>query len=154
MYEVLEAINSLMLRVAEYVNRWTQYQALWDLQPDVLYERLGDELQNWMTVVKEVKAARSMVDTQESEFEVAVFYQPRSLSIPILCLDIPLHHRLYKGPNQNLGQVRVLAERGIAEVRHTARYASFFRQYLYLYSLCTYRHQYAEVLRGNLEVEV
>jgi len=30
----LRASCPLLLRVADYVNRWTQYQALWDLQPD------------------------------------------------------------------------------------------------------------------------
>jgi len=95
----------------------TRYQALWDLQPDVLYERLGDELQNWMTVVVEVEAARSMVDTQESEF---ARYFPSST---------------HESPDENFGQVRVLAEGSVAKVRLPAR------------------HQYAEVLRRNLKAE-
>lgn len=62
-----------MLKVGEYVNQWTQYQALWDLQPDVLYENLYDDLDKWMKVLVEIKKSRSLVDTQDTEYEVFPF---------------------------------------------------------------------------------
>jgi len=48
--EAYEAINAVVKKADDYVSQWTRYQALWDLQPDVLFERLGAELNNWMKV--------------------------------------------------------------------------------------------------------
>lgn len=62
-----------MQKVGEYVHQWTQYQALWDLQPDVLYEHLGNDLEKWMKVLVEIKKSRGMVDTQDTEHEVFPF---------------------------------------------------------------------------------
>jgi len=33
---------------------WLRYQALWDLTPDGLYNRLGD-LQTWMRTLEQIK---------------------------------------------------------------------------------------------------
>ncbi|KAI1728166.1 dynein heavy chain and region d6 of dynein motor domain-containing protein [Ditylenchus destructor] len=71
--EAFEAINRLMQGVGEYVTQWTQYQALWDLQPDMLYERLGNDLDKWMNVLLEIKKSRSTVDTQDTQHEVFPF---------------------------------------------------------------------------------
>lgn len=71
--DVLNAVEEIMRNVCDYVNQWTQYQALWDLQPDVLYERLGDDLDKWMKVLMEIKKSRSMIDTQDTELEIFPF---------------------------------------------------------------------------------
>jgi len=47
---VYKAIDDVLLKTNDYVSHWTRYQALWDLQQDILFERLGSELTNWMKV--------------------------------------------------------------------------------------------------------
>lgn len=49
--EAHEAIDHVVNMANDYVNQWTRYQALWDLQQDMLFERLGSDLSNWMKVV-------------------------------------------------------------------------------------------------------
>lgn len=38
-----------------FLQEWLRYQALWDLQPDQLYERLGTDLGKWMKTLVEIK---------------------------------------------------------------------------------------------------
>jgi dynein heavy chain 1 len=64
-----ETIEKLVGEVREYVEIWLKYQALWDLQPDQLYERLGTNLNKWMATLEEFKAARKTFDTSESSKE-------------------------------------------------------------------------------------
>lgn len=49
------AVENLLSKVREYVGEWLRYQALWDLQPDMLYERLGTDLNKWMKTLVEIK---------------------------------------------------------------------------------------------------
>lgn len=45
-------------------------QALWDLQPDLLYERLGSDVSKWMKTLVEIRKSRSTFDTQETRKEI------------------------------------------------------------------------------------
>jgi dynein heavy chain 1 len=38
----------LCLQIKKYVKEWLCYQALWDLQADNLYGRLGSDITMWM----------------------------------------------------------------------------------------------------------
>ena len=38
-----------------YSQVWLRYQALWDLNPDTLYGKLGTNLQVWMATLEEIK---------------------------------------------------------------------------------------------------
>ena len=38
------------LQVSEYVKEWLQYQNLWDMQAERLYERLGTDIQTWQVL--------------------------------------------------------------------------------------------------------
>ncbi|TPX53424.1 hypothetical protein SeMB42_g00788 [Synchytrium endobioticum] len=51
---------------SKYLNVWIQYQALWDLDEQMLYNRLGDDLRQWQQLVLEIKKARSTFDTSET----------------------------------------------------------------------------------------
>lgn len=62
--EAYKVVKTVMDGVAGYVKQWTQYQSLWDLQPEMLQERLGDNLSMWMNILVELKKARGLVDTQ------------------------------------------------------------------------------------------
>lgn len=69
-FEATTGVEATMSKVANYVGEWVRYQALWDLQPDMLYERLGNDLDKWMKALLEIKKTRASVDTQETRVEI------------------------------------------------------------------------------------
>uniref|UniRef100_A0A0N5AC29 DHC_N1 domain-containing protein n=1 Tax=Syphacia muris TaxID=451379 RepID=A0A0N5AC29_9BILA len=68
--EAYAAVEDVIKEVSEYVGEWLRYQALWDLQPDLLYERLGFDIKKWMKTLVEVRKTRSTFDTQETTKEI------------------------------------------------------------------------------------
>lgn len=68
--DAYSAVENVMRKVSDYVGEWIRYQALWDLQPDQLYDRLGSELTQWMQVLVDIKKSRVLVDTQETRTEI------------------------------------------------------------------------------------
>ncbi|XP_059178510.1 cytoplasmic dynein 1 heavy chain 1-like isoform X2 [Physella acuta] len=71
---VLESSYSAIQKTVEefrkYVNVWLRYQSLWDLNPDVLYNRLGNNLVRWMKALEDIKASRKTFDTSETQKEI------------------------------------------------------------------------------------
>jgi dynein heavy chain 1 len=60
-------IENVLQHANEYIKTWLNFQSLWDLQPDILYQKLGNNLQAWMNCLNEMKESRAKsVDTQES----------------------------------------------------------------------------------------
>ncbi|KAL7667891.1 hypothetical protein ACOME3_008618 [Neoechinorhynchus agilis] len=59
-------INNLVNSAAKYVDNWLHFQSLWDLQPDVLYDELGSDVEKWMRCIKQIRDARKTFDTQET----------------------------------------------------------------------------------------
>ena len=59
-------INSRIASVNDYLKVWTQYQALWDMQPDAIHTILGENMQSWLDMLNEIKRARATFDTSES----------------------------------------------------------------------------------------
>lgn len=53
--EAYTAIENKMEEVESYVNEWLNYQSLWDLQPDMLYGRLGTDIGRWMKGLTDIK---------------------------------------------------------------------------------------------------
>ncbi|KII86258.1 hypothetical protein PLICRDRAFT_143847 [Plicaturopsis crispa FD-325 SS-3] len=54
-------------QLTEYVNKWLQFQSLWDLEAEYVFNRLGDSLANWQQLLTEIKKARSTFDTSETQ---------------------------------------------------------------------------------------
>jgi dynein heavy chain 1, cytosolic len=50
---------------AAYVDRWLQFQSLWDLQADQVYNALGSDLVNWLQIIGEIRKSRATFDTSE-----------------------------------------------------------------------------------------
>ena len=63
-----------MQQVSAYVAKWLQFQSLWDLEAESVYQRLGDSLADWQQLLGEIRRTRSTFDTSETEhsFGVAV----------------------------------------------------------------------------------
>ncbi|MCP9259197.1 Dynein heavy chain, cytoplasmic [Dirofilaria immitis] len=68
--QAYDTVEKVMKEVADYVGEWLRYQALWDLQPDVLYERLGNDVSKWMKTLVEIRKSRATFDTQETRKEI------------------------------------------------------------------------------------
>uniref|UniRef100_A0A5K3FEA9 Dynein heavy chain, cytoplasmic n=2 Tax=Mesocestoides corti TaxID=53468 RepID=A0A5K3FEA9_MESCO len=62
-----DAIYDILAETEEYVKTWTSYQALWDLQSDQVYTRIGTNLEVWMNVLDEIKVMRKHFDVAETQ---------------------------------------------------------------------------------------
>ncbi|PTB70906.1 hypothetical protein BBK36DRAFT_1134104 [Trichoderma citrinoviride] len=51
--------------VSIYVDKWLQFQSLWDLQSDQVYDMLGDHLPRWLECLQDIRKVRTTFDTQE-----------------------------------------------------------------------------------------
>lgn len=50
-----EAIETKISEVRNYVDEWLRYQSLWDLQADILYGRLGEDINLWIKCLNDIK---------------------------------------------------------------------------------------------------
>ena len=57
---------------------WLRYQALWDLQPDQLYNRMGSSLDKWMATLEEIKLAVLLSGPSSSKGQ-NVFYSSQPI---------------------------------------------------------------------------
>jgi dynein heavy chain 1 len=63
---VYQAIEDKLQEVSEYVDKWLQFQSLWDLQPEQVYNVLGENLASWLQLLQQIRKTRSTFDTTES----------------------------------------------------------------------------------------
>ena len=68
----LALIESKVQSVSEYVDKWLQFQALWDLEADQVYERLGNSLSDWNTLLADIRQARTTFDTSDTRKDFGV----------------------------------------------------------------------------------
>lgn len=54
-------------QLREYVAKWLQFQSLWDLEAEYVFNRLGEDLAHWQQLLIEIKKARSTFDTSETQ---------------------------------------------------------------------------------------
>ena len=60
-------IETKVQQLKDYVAKWLQFQSLWDLEAEYVFNRLGDSLANWQQLLTEIKKARSTFDTSETQ---------------------------------------------------------------------------------------
>jgi dynein heavy chain 1 len=58
-------VEGRLIEASSYVDRWLQFQSLWDLQADQVYNTLGDDLSNWLQIIVEIRKSRATFDTSE-----------------------------------------------------------------------------------------
>ncbi|KAJ5945842.1 hypothetical protein N7454_002681 [Penicillium verhagenii] len=63
--QVYGAVESRLKDVSEYVDKWLQFQSLWDLQSEQVYDILGDDLSQWLQLLQEIRKSRATFDTSE-----------------------------------------------------------------------------------------
>ncbi len=63
---VYQTIEDKLQGIVTYVDKWLQFQSLWDLEPDYVYGVLGDDLAKWLQLLQEIRKTRETFDTSES----------------------------------------------------------------------------------------
>ena len=62
---VYVSIETKLHEISLYVDKWLQFQSLWDLQSEQVYEILGEQLSKWLQLLQEIRKTRSTFDTTE-----------------------------------------------------------------------------------------
>ena len=60
-----DALSRKMRDIADYAEKWFQFQSLWDLQIDQVHDYLRGDLSLWLQLLNEIRKARSTFDTSE-----------------------------------------------------------------------------------------
>ncbi|ODV86297.1 hypothetical protein CANARDRAFT_211710 [[Candida] arabinofermentans NRRL YB-2248] len=60
------AIDSVFGQAKKYLNTWLQSQSLWDLDVDEVTTTIGRDLQKWLSILKDMKRSREILDTIET----------------------------------------------------------------------------------------
>ena len=63
---VHQIIEDKVHLVSDYVDKWLQFQSLWDLEPEHVHDVLGDDLAKWLQLLQEIRKTRETFDTSES----------------------------------------------------------------------------------------
>jgi dynein heavy chain 1 len=58
-------VEKRLSEASAYVDRWLEFQSLWDLQADQVYRTLGHDLGNWLQILTEIRKSRATFDTSE-----------------------------------------------------------------------------------------
>ena len=63
---VYETIERRLAEIVAYIEKWFQFQSLWDLEPEMVYNTLGEDLGRWLQLLQEIRKTRETFDTSES----------------------------------------------------------------------------------------
>ncbi|KAK3294055.1 dynein heavy chain, N-terminal region 1-domain-containing protein [Chaetomium fimeti] len=62
---VQTSVEKKVNEIGGYVDKWLQFQSLWDLQSEHVYDVLGDQLSRWLQLLQELRKTRQTFDTTE-----------------------------------------------------------------------------------------
>ena len=62
---VYVAMETKLREISTYVDKWLQFQSLWDLQSEQVYEAIGEKLSNWLQLLQDIRKTRETFDTQQ-----------------------------------------------------------------------------------------
>ncbi|KAG6004495.1 Dynein heavy chain cytoplasmic [Claviceps maximensis] len=65
LHRVYVSIERKLQEIGAYVDKWLQFQSLWDLQSEQVYDMLGDHLPRWLECLQDIRKVRTTFDTQE-----------------------------------------------------------------------------------------
>ncbi|KDN53572.1 putative cytoplasmic dynein heavy chain 1 [Tilletiaria anomala UBC 951] len=67
-------IESKIAELTQYVGKWLQFQSLWDLEAERVFDSLGESLPKWQQLLAEIRKTRATFDNSESQrsFGIAV----------------------------------------------------------------------------------
>lgn len=59
----------MLFDCALHLQVWLQYQCLWDMQAENIYNRLGEDLNKWQALLVQIRKARGTFDNAETKKE-------------------------------------------------------------------------------------
>ena len=62
---VFASVEKKLREISTYVDKWLQFQSLWDLRSEQVYDILGDNLPRWLECLQDIRKVRTTFDTQE-----------------------------------------------------------------------------------------
>jgi len=62
---VYGSVEKKLREIQVYVDKWLQFQSLWDLQSEQVYEAIGEKLSSWLQLLQDIRKTRQTFDTQE-----------------------------------------------------------------------------------------
>lgn len=67
-------IEAQLQKLTQYVGKWLQFQSLWDLEAERVFDSLGDDLAKWQALLADIRKTRSTFDNSETQrsFGIAV----------------------------------------------------------------------------------
>ncbi|KAF1993187.1 dynein heavy chain [Amniculicola lignicola CBS 123094] len=63
--QVYGAVEGRLRDISSYVDEWLQFQSLWDLQSDHVYDILGEDLSRWLQLLQEIRKTRATFDNSD-----------------------------------------------------------------------------------------
>ena len=65
LHQSYATVNGTVLKIGSYVDKWLQFQSLWDLQSEQVFSTLGEDLSRWLQLLQEIRRTRETFDTTE-----------------------------------------------------------------------------------------
>lgn len=62
-----QLIRQKVQDIQAYVGEWLRFQSLWDLNPETIYTRLGDDLVQWSALLAAIRKSRATFDTTDTK---------------------------------------------------------------------------------------
>lgn len=63
--QVYGAVEGKLRDISSYVDEWLQFQSLWDLQSEHVYDILGEDLSRWLQLLQEIRKTRATFDNSD-----------------------------------------------------------------------------------------
>ena len=63
--KVYISVEKKLAEISTYIDEWLQFQSLWDLQSEQVYDALGEQLSRWLELLQDIRKTRTTFDTQE-----------------------------------------------------------------------------------------
>ena len=60
------AVETQLSAVGVYVNEWLQYQALWDMDPNAMFARIGTDVDEWQNLLTGIRKSRATFDNAKT----------------------------------------------------------------------------------------
>ena len=64
---VYSALEKTFLSCEEYVKTWSSYQVLWQIEPQFIFTKLGDDMEKWQQIMEGLKQGRKTFDNDKNE---------------------------------------------------------------------------------------
>lgn len=67
-------VEGQLQKLTQYVGKWLQFQSLWDLEAERVFDSLGDDLAKWQALLSDIRKTRTTFDNSETQrsFGIAI----------------------------------------------------------------------------------